>query len=253
MSDLFKTLKTFSSDTMKCVLVAITTISLLLVVVGILRSSEYLITQPKTYEHVVKGAHTVSTLSPRRLQEALDIDHKNHLKKVIDEVQRQQTGHDRIAALRTIIRVSFEVPKYADIDTIFKNINLHLFFLTKRTVNVFDQLLPSVNIVHNYFALLEQVTTGENKEIFTKLHDLFRGALLAMAQEVYAEANFYQARGQVNLAHERMNIAQALVFRLKETNAQAKTLYNEIETHQPVPFVKQLHEIGALATGGLTR
>lgn len=222
------------------------------VVVETLRSVPYIMRQPKTYQHVVKGVHALGTLSPKRLNEALDVEHKKVLRGIIARVESSKTGHEKIGNLQDIVRVSFEVPKYADVDTIFKNISTHLFYLTKRTVNVFDQLLPSVNIVHNYFALLEESTKGENKELFTKLHNLFRLGLLGMAQEVYAQANFYQARGQKDTAHEYMNVAQALVYRLKETNSQAKALYNEIEAHQPVPFVKELNELGILATGGLS-
>jgi hypothetical protein len=227
-------------------------LTLLLIVIGTVRSIPYILRQPKTYEHVVKGTHALQTISPARLQAAMDENHRRVLYEVIKEVEREKTGFDRINMLQNLTRVSFEVPKYEDIDTIFKNIELHLYFLTKQTVNVFDQLLPSINIVHNYFALLEDITIGENKKIFKKLHDLFRTSLLAMARETYGQANFYQAQGQTDQAHELMNIAQALVFRLKETNSQAKALYNEIEAHQPVPFIKELQELGALATGGLT-
>lgn len=226
---------------------------ILIMIFGTVLPIPYILRQPETYQHVIKGVNRQATMSATRLNEALNTENRNILKEVIDEVEQEKTGHDRIGKLQDITRVSFEVPKYADVDSVFKDIALHLFILTKDTVNVFDQLLPSVNILHNYFTLLDNLTKSPNKEIMQTLHKLFRSSLLQMAQEVYGNALYYQQHGNPERAHELMNIAQALVYRLKDTNDQAKKLYNKISTQQPVPFIKELQELGVMATGGMGR
>ena len=126
----------------------------------------------------------------------------------------------------------------------------HLFIITNRTINVFDQLLPSVNILHNYFNILEEISLGETKKLMRRLRGIYRSLLLGTAREVYGEAEYYRQQGMTTQAHNRITIAQALLYRLKESDDEAKKLYKKLDTYQPVPFEKEIQELGIMATGG---
>ena len=207
----------------------------------------YIVRQPQTYQHVVKGVHAQGLLTARELNDAMDMEHRHILEGIIADVLRKPTARERIRVLQGMGRLSFEYPKYEHVVDVFKDMNLYLFYILKTTVNVFDQLLPSVNILHNYFYLLENLAIGANKKLFRRLRGIFRTSLIGVAKELYGEAEYYRRRGHTYEAHNRILIAQGLLYRIKDTNSEAKKLYKELDTHQPVPFVKELQKMGVMA------
>ncbi|MGE0207358.1 MAG: hypothetical protein AB7R69_05925 [Candidatus Babeliales bacterium] len=215
-----------------------------------LGASDYIIRQPKTSESVVKGVHVQNILSAQELNKALDTEHREQLSALIRKIKGKSTAEERLAELSNIGRLSFKYPEYAHVVDFFKDMERHMFYISKTTVNIFDQLLPSVNILHNAFILLSQLTTGEDQKIFKTLHNFFEVILFDLAWQRYREGLYFRNKGDKQEFINYITIAQALIFRLKETNPRAAKFFAKLDTYQPVPFIKEIQHLGGMAKGG---
>ncbi len=207
---------------------------------------QYIIRQPQPAQHVVKGVAYEAQLAPEHLDD-IDADHRITLNGLLDEADRKKTGRKRLIALQLISTVGTANPY---VDKVFSNISLNLFTMLKRTVRIFDVLLPAVNTLHNYFDTLERLSTGATKKLFTRLHRFFIVSQLMLAKEYYGWALWYQDKGLKDKMMNIVTIAQALLYRIKDENAEALVLYNKLDKFQPVSFAEEVKKMGVVATGG---
>ena len=223
-----------------------TLIGLLLGIFCVAFPIQYIIRQPQPAEHVVKGVAYEAQLAPEHLDD-IDADHRITLSGMLDEADRKATGRKRLIALQRISNVGTANPY---VDKVFSNIGLNLFTMLKRTVRIFDVLLPAVNALHNYFDTLEKLSTGATKKLFTRVHRFFITSLLMLAKEYYGWALWYQQRGLKDKMLNIVTIAQALLYRIKDEDAEALRLYNELDKFQSVNFAEEIKKMGVVATGG---
>lgn len=215
-------------------------------VVCIVLPIPYIIRQPQPAEHVVKGVAYEAQLTPKHFDD-IDAEHRILLTNLLDQANKKTTARQRFIALQSISTVATANPY---VDRVFSNISLNLFTMLKQTVRVFDVLLPSVNLLHNYFATLQNLSTGASKKVFTRLHRFFIVTLKSLAKQYYGWALWYKKRGFKKRSLHMITLAQALLYRIKDEDAESLELYKELDKYQPVSFDEEVKLMGVVATGG---
>jgi hypothetical protein len=206
----------------------------------------YIVRQPQPYINIMRAVEYQGALSPIDFQD-ITATHRNTLEHILSEAQKKSTGLEQLRALESINQAGIA---NIQLSQVLNAMSTSIGFLTKRPINVFEQLLPNVNILHNYFSLLEQLATGATKEVFAKLHRFFAQALLRSARETYAQAMHYLYYKNESVANDYIAIAQALLFRLKDTDPLVQRLYQEYDKHHPTSFKREIQQLGIYATGG---
>jgi len=206
----------------------------------------YIIRQPQPAQQVVKGVSYESALMPFHMAD-MDVHDRLALHDLLDKANRKDNAHDRFIALQKIRSIGTD---NAYINYVFSNISLNIFTILKKTVRVFDVLLPAVNALHNYFETLRDLSDGATQKTFIRLHQFFIRNLKQLAQQYYGWAIWYKNRGFNNDALTYITLAQALLYRIKDEDPQSLALYKELDTYQPVSFEEEVKLMGIVATGG---
>lgn len=206
----------------------------------------YVLRQPERSQQAVYSAYYQDILTPADVNSIEPVD-RDAIASILNQVERFNTGNDRLLALRRIARVDTPSKR---MDIVLVSINTNLLVLTKETVKIFDTLLPAVNTLHNYFQLIEEFAADDAfKKIWARAYRLFKSSLILKAQELYAKALALKAKGSYPEALKEISHAQALLYRLKNESEQAKALFDELDKYQPIPFDQELKRLTAIGLG----
>jgi hypothetical protein len=211
-------------------------------------SSPYIIRQPQPASYVVRAASYQAALSPNDFQGIMtEPGRRLELENLFLAVQGARTGIERLKILKHIERISTGDP---ELNRVFSNIGLQISILLKTTVKIFDDLLPAVNVLHNYFSLLQRLSTGPVHQAFANLHQAFLISLRMAASDFYGHGLWYYQHGNKKEGLHLMTIAQALLYRIRQEDSESMKLFKEIDTYQQVPFDTEADLMGIVATGG---
>jgi hypothetical protein len=220
--------------------------SLLLSIVFIVLPIPYIIRKPQPAQEVVKAASYEAVIAPQNIA-AMDTKDRLILDDLITQADKEATPRKRFIRIEEINTIGTD-NEY--LNHVFSSISLNIFTILKQTVRIFDVLLPAVNVLHNYFVTLQNLSTGENKKVFIRLHKFFIRNLKGLARQYYGWAIWYKNRGFKKKELNMITLAQALLYRIKDEDAESLALYKELDTYQPVSFDKEVNLMGIVATGG---
>ncbi|MEX0939882.1 MAG: hypothetical protein WDZ41_00815 [Candidatus Babeliales bacterium] len=209
-------------------------------------------------ENVMMGMKYEAMVTPQVLYN-IDANHRDLLEQIIREAYRRDTGEGRLIALG---RIGMLNSGNRELNAVFMNMGISLTLINKDSVGIYQQLVPTVSLMQQYFNTLIRHSSGLTHKIFTRMNRLFRSTLFLRAWELYQEAlsllrvpqqeqTLYMEMSVPQQALQLITRAQALLFHLKDTSIEARALYDQLDTYQPVPFAREAQAMATMMTGGM--
>lgn len=213
-------------------------------------AEEYFLRQPEPPQNVEEAA-TYQAYLTRGFIADLDVEHRLLLEHFIKDTQRKKSGYERLRNLEKLGSLNINNPF---VDGAFSDISICIIRILKRTIRIFDVLIPTMNLLHNYFETLEKLSEGASLAVFQALHRTFLVSVKLYASQLYREGLWYWNRkrteaGYREIALRHFQIAQGLLFRMKDFDSEALDLYNTLDELEPSKFHAELERMGKVARG----
>lgn len=213
-------------------------------------AEQYFLRQPEPPQNVEEAA-TYQAYLTRGFIADLDVEHRLLLEDFIKETQRKTEGYERLRSLEALSSLNLDNPF---VDGAFKDISINIGRILSRTIRIFDVLIPTMNLLHNYFDILERLSEGPSLEVFRALHRTFLVSLKRYADQLYREGLWYQNRQRTVLGYREealrhFQIAQGLLYVMKDFDPEALELYNTLDALEPSEFREELKRMGTIARG----
>lgn len=215
-------------------------------------SQDIVIRQPAPVDFVVNAASYLTLLKTKHLDD-IDAVERIALSNLLNDIARRKDVMEQLALLRTISSVHTG-NQY--VDNVLDTMSDIATTIGIKTVRVFDVLVPTINVLHNYLTALVTLSSNETQKVLQRLYNVYMSVLKGVADRYFREGlwylrnNVYEAEyGPGNTGLFMMSLAQALLVRLKDIDEEARVLFEKIDTYQPVSFNKELELLGYRVAG----